>query len=246
MKNYRLIIQYDGTRYNGWQTQKTTQNTIQEKIEMVLSKMVGQEVKIHGSGRTDAGVHAERQIANVHLITDKTCLEMRKYLNMYLPDDIRISDVKEVSNRFHSRLNAIKKMYLYRVETEEKSDVFQRKYIYTLGENLNLEKMRVAAQLLCGTHDFQGFSANKSKKKTTIRTLYNLKIEEKGSQILFYFEGNGFLHHMVRIIMGTLIEIGLEKRSVSSIEEIFQTKDRKIAGITAPAEGLCLLNVFYD
>lgn len=245
MRNYKLVVQYDGTRYNGWQSQENTSNTIQEKIENVLNKMTGKTVKIQGSGRTDAGVHAEAQIANVFMDTDMSTTEITSYLNSYLPEDIKVTEVTEASERFHSRLNAIGKVYLYKIDTNCKSDVFRRKYIYTLGKDLDLLAMKKAAELLCGTHDYKSFCSKASKKKSTLRTVTRIDIEKQGSEVWIYFEGSGFLHNMVRIMTGTLIEVGLGKRTPESMLDLLKEKDRKKSGETAPAQGLCLVRVLY-
>lgn len=245
-KNYKMIIQYDGTRYDGWQRQGNTGNTIQSKLEAVLSKMTGKELEIDGSGRTDAGVHAIAQVANVHMDTNKTLQEIMDYVNQYLPDDIAVTQLEEVPDRFHSRLNATGKVYTYWIEMSPKCPVFQRKYIYTLGQKLDVEAMRQAAKLLCGTHDFKSFCSKKTIKKSSVRTLKSISFHERGSQLEIHVAGNGFLYNMVRILMGTLIEVGLGKRKPESMKEILEAKDRQAAGPTAPACGLFLTAVMYD
>ena len=159
--NYRLNIQYDGTRYAGWQRQTVARDTIQGKIEDVLGRMTGEKVEIAGAGRTDAGVHARGQVANVHLPEGRSAEEIRDYLNGYLPEDICVTEVSEVSERFHSRLHAGAKTYLYRISTNSVSNVFERKYIYDLNEPLDVERMKDAAEYLIGEHDFQSFCARK-------------------------------------------------------------------------------------
>lgn len=245
-KNYKMIIQYDGTRYDGWQRQGNTGNTIQSKLEAVLSKMTGAELEIDGSGRTDAGVHAIAQVANVHMDTNKTLQETMDYVNQYLPDDIAVTQLEEVPDRFHSRLNATGKVYTYWIEMSPKCPVFQRKYIYTLGQKLDVEAMRQAAKLLCGTHDFKSFCSKKTIKKSSVRTLKSISFHERGSQLEIHVAGNGFLYNMVRILMGTLIEVGLGKWKPESMKEILEAKDRQAAGPTAPACGLFLTAVMYD
>ena len=153
--NYKILVQYDGTRYEGWQRQERTGSTIQGKIEAVLSKMCGEEVQIQGAGRTDAGVHAKEQVANVHLKEQVDPQEVKQYLNRYLPEDIAVSEVTEVSERFHSRLNATGKIYVYRIATGEVKKVFERRYIYDFGEKPDIELMCRAAEILTGTHDFK-------------------------------------------------------------------------------------------
>ena len=243
--NYRLDIEYDGSRYEGWQRQKRTENTIQGKIEEVLSRMIGEEIEIDGAGRTDAGVHARGQVAHVHMDTEKTCQEICSYLNHYLPEDIEIRNVTQVDERFHSRLLAKEKTYQYRIGIGEHKNVFERKYLYPLHEELCGDRMREAAEKLEGTHDFKSFCTNKKMKKSTVRTIYEIKIEEYPGEITITFTGNGFLYNMVRILTGTLIEVGRGERDPKEMEAILLAKDRTRAGFTAPARGLTLLNIKY-
>lgn len=244
--NYKIVVQYDGTRYDGWQRQVNTVNTIQGKLEAVFSKMTGEKVEVIGSGRTDAGVHATGQVANAHLETDIPENEIMNYVNQYLPDDIAVISVKAAPDRFHSRLNASGKVYTYWLETAPKCQVFQRKYIYGLGERLDLEAMRQAAVILCGTHDYKSFCSNKNMKKSTVRTVKTISVHEYGSQVEVQVSGDGFLYNMVRILVGTLIEVGLGKRTPASMREVLEAKDRQAAGYTAPACGLFLTAVLYD
>ena len=275
-QNYKMIIQYEGTRYDGWQKQGNTENTIQGKLEKVLERMAGFPVEVHGSGRTDAGVHAAGQVANFHLPDgwkpdmamknesvaggkqhgnlesagkNKTVSEwIRAYLNQYLPDDIAITELTPVLERFHSRLSAVKKIYTSRIETGEKRDVFSRRICYGLGQALDVKKMQTAADLLCGTHDYKSFCGNKKMKKSTVRTIFRITVEQDAGSglVKLEFEGNGFLQNMVRILTGTLIEVGLGKRDAGSMPEILAALDRQAAGYTASAEGLCLQQVFYQ
>ena len=258
-QNYKMIIQYEGTRYDGWQKQGNTENTIQGKLEKVLERMAGFPVEVHGSGRTDACVHAMGQVANFNLPDDwkpdaaseknETVSEwIRNYFNQYLPDDIAITELTPVSERFHSRLSAVKKIYTYRIETGEKRDVFSRRICYGLGQALDVKKMQTAADLLCGTHDYKSFCGNKKMKKSTVRTIFRITVEQDAGSglVKLEFEGNGFLQNMVRILTGTLIEVGLGKRDAGSMPEILAALDRQAAGYTASAEGLCLQQVFYQ
>ena len=246
LKNYKIIIQYDGTRYRGWQGQNSTDETIQGKIESVLSKMAGEEVQIIGSGRTDAGVHAMGQVANFHLKQEYAKEEILEYLNRYLPEDIAVCDIAEVEDRFHSRYHAVKKTYLYRIHTGRIPEVFERKYVYDYQTPLSVEQMRQAAELLLGTHDFKSFCGNKKMKKSTVRTIYEIKIEETTQEIRIYYTGDGFLQNMIRILTGTLIEIGDGRRKPEEITAILDARDREAAGYTAPACGLTLYSVEYD
>ena len=244
MKNYKITIQYDGTRYNGWQRQGNTKNTIQERFENVLFRMRGRKVEIFASGRTDAGVHAEGQVANFKCATDRTCEEIMEYLNRYLPEDIAVTSIEEVGERFHSRLNAVSKTYEYQIAVKKPS-VFVRKYVFTTDGNPDVEKMRFAAKLLLGKHDFKGFSSVGKTKKSTVRTLNSIDIISQGGIITIRINGSGFLYNMVRILAGTLLEIGTGKLDETVIHEIFQEKNREKAGATLPACGLKLVEVFY-
>ena len=246
MNNYRFKIQYDGTRYRGWQRQKNGFDTIQGRIEQVLSRQMGHPVEIDGAGRTDAGVHAREQVANVHLDYNGTTEELRECLNEYLPEDIRILEVEIAGERFHSRLNATGKVYEYRLCKKGCFDVFARKYQWQMEELLDVARMKEAAGLLLGEHDFKGFCTKASRKKSTIRRIDAIDIEETENAVILHFFGNGFLYNMVRILTGTLVEIGTGTREISTIEEIFERKERVLAGMTAPAKGLTLVWVKYD
>lgn len=246
IKNIGLLVEYDGSRYDGWQRQTNTDNTIQGKLETVLEKMTGVFQEVNGSGRTDAGVHARGQVANVRLDTAMTEIEIFGYLNEYLPEDIRVLETVLLPDRFHSRLWAKEKTYTYWIDMKAKCSVFQRKYIYTLGEELDEEIMKHAAGFLCGTHDFGSFCTGRSKKKSTVRTVKSIEINRNGTLLEIRITGNGFLHNMVRIITGTLIEVGQGKRRADSIKQLLEECDRRKAGFTAPAKGLCLTEVVYD
>lgn len=244
-KNYKIIMEYDGTRYDGWQKQGNTDQTIQGKLESVLERLAGKNTEIHGSGRTDAGVHALAQVANFHADLDMKEEEIMSYFNHYLPEDIRVTALESVADRFHSRLNAEEKTYLYRIEMGEKANVFDRKYTYSLHKKLHVGAMRTAADILCGEHDFKSFCSNRKMKKSTVRNLKKIEMEQQESILLVRFTGNGFLYNMVRILMGTLIEVGLGERSPKEMNDILKALDRKAAGYTAPPEGLFLEHVSY-
>lgn len=251
--NYKVVMAYDGTRYNGWQKQGNTDKTIQGKLEQILFKMTGEEIEVHGSGRTDAGVHAKGQVANFHIdwkklenISKKTPDQIMDYINEYLPEDIAVLSCEPAQERFHSRLSAVRKTYCYQLEMGPKKDVFQRNYYYALGTRLNVEAMKEAAALLTGTHDFKSFCGNKKMKKSTVRTIENIEFKQQGSRLHIYFTGNGFLQQMVRILTGTLMEVGLGKCAPGKMTEILNAQDRQAAGPTAPAQGLFLVNVEYE
>lgn len=249
MKNFKMIVSYDGTRYFGWEHQPDTDMTIQGKLEAVLSAMVGlpegESVTVIGAGRTDAGVHARAMTCNVLLDTDKSEDEILAYMNRYLPEDISVNSVRQAADRFHSRFNAIGKTYRYTCWYGPNKPVFDRKYVTVLPKEPDVEKMREAAEYLTGMHDYKSFCSNARMKKSTIRVVDVIRIEESGAYIRLYFHGNGFLQNMVRIMVGTLLEVGFGKREPQEIAEIIEAKDRKRAGFTAPAAGLCLMKVDY-
>lgn len=245
MRNLRMLIQYDGTRYKGWQKQKDAELTIQGKIETVLAKMTGQEVQVIGCGRTDTGVHAENYIANFHTECKMSTDEMLDYLYEYLPEDIVVKSMKDAADRFHARYNVLSKTYVYRINNTRFRDVFNRKFVYHLDENLDLNKMRKASEVLLGTHDFQSFTSMKRGNKPTIRTINFIEITEENGMIEIQVNGNGFLQNMVRIIVGTLLEVGRGKFTTADVERILAEKTRSEAGPIAPAKGLSLKSVEY-
>lgn len=245
MKNYKLLIEYDGTRYYGWQRQPN-QTTIQGKLESVLSLMCGKDAEVIGAGRTDGGVHARGMTANVNLDTELSPEEIRDYLNRYLPDDIAVLEVKEASPRFHARYNAIGKTYQYTCYDGDVKPVFDRKYYTRLEEKPDVERMRQAAEVLMGEHDFRNFCVNPRMKKSTVRLVDRIVIERDGGYIRFTFHGTGFLQNMVRIMVGTLLEVGCGRMTVEQVKEVLENPERQKAGPTAPAQGLCLMSVDYD
>ena len=246
MYTYRLTLSYDGSRYNGWQKQGNTKNTIQEKLETLLSRLTGEEVEVNGSGRTDAGVHAMGQVASFRTTSPQDCEALLRDIRHYLPDDIGAMDLQEASPRFHARLNATGKTYVYRVWTGDAPNVFERKFLYAIPEIPNLNAMKEAAAHLIGTHDFMSFCANKRMKKSTVRTITDLKIEQLGNELRFSVSGDGFLYNMVRILVGTLLEVGMGKRDPHSIPDLLEAKDRSLAGYLVPPQGLRLEAVYYD
>ena len=246
MCNFKIILQYEGTRYQGWQRQESTENTIQRKLELLLTKMCAEPVVIQASGRTDAGVHALGQVANFHCNTDMSCEEIMEYMNRYLPEDIGVISVERVPERFHSRLHAKGKTYRYRVMTGNIPHVFERRYVYEHSGNLDLEAMKAAAALLCGTHDFKAFTSAKKGKKSTVRSISSILIEQKEDEIIFTYTGDGFLYHMVRILTGTLLEVGEGKRSFRDVEAVLKSGKRERAGALVPAKGLTLVEVYYE
>ena len=243
--NYKITLQYDGTRYDGWQKQGNTHNTIQEKLETILGKMCQTPIEVHGSGRTDAGVHALAQTANFHLEPGYDAADIMSCLNRYLPADIAVTDICEVPERFHSRLNAVRKTYRYRIHAGAVKNVFGRNYIYSIEEMPDAELMRQAAAHLVGEHDFKSFCSNRHMKKSTVRHLYGITINQYSPELSMEFSGNGFLYNMVRILAGTLLEVGLGHIAPDRMTDILSKQDRQAAGPTLPAQGLFLVKVDY-
>ncbi len=243
-QNYRLTVAYDGTRFFGWERQPDKE-TIQGKLEAVLGQMQGAAVNVIGAGRTDAGVHARAMTANVVLDTAKTPEEIRDYLNRYLPDAIAVREVKEAAPRFHARYNALGKTYRYTCHVGAVKPVFDRRYVTLLGYEPDVEKMRRAAAYLLGENDFAAFCGNPRMKKSTVRLVDHIAIERRKDRVIFTFHGTGFLQNMVRIMVGTLLEVGRGYWPPEQVQTILESRDRKQAGPTAPPEGLCLMKVDY-
>lgn len=245
MNNFKLTIAYDGGRYNGWQRQKASPNTVQGKLEAVLGELFGHKIEINGSGRTDAGVHALAQVASFAAETSLTAAEIRAYLNRYLPDDIAVTEAEAAPPRFHARLNAVGKTYIYRLWTGDCPNVFERKYVFDAGPVPFVGEMRAAAAGLLGRHDFIGFSSLKKAKKSTVRELRAIAVDELGGEVRLTLTADGFLYNMARIISGTLLEVGRGERSAESAALPLTTLDRADAGPTLPACGLTLARVEY-
>ncbi len=244
-KNLRLLICYDGSRYHGWEAKPETQMTIEGKLESVLSRMVDEPVKVIGAGRTDAGVHALGMVANVRLATELSESKVREYVNHYLPEDICVREVKQVSDRFHSRYLAAGKTYRYTCYVGSLKPVFLRKYVQVLEEKPDIGKMREAASYLVGTHDFMSFCGNPQMKKSTVRTIERIEIEQRDVFLTILVKGNGFLRYMVRILTGTLLEAGYGMRKPEEMREILNARERAKAGYLMPPHGLCLMKVYY-
>ena len=244
--NYSFIVAYDGSRYEGWQRQSRTEETVQGKLEKALSVLTGEACRVIGAGRTDAGVHAKGQQANVHLSTGILPEKLEENLNRLLPDDIAVFSMKAADERFHSRFSAVRKWYRYRIRTGNEKNVFERRYVWQLGEELDVEAMQKAASLLTGTHDFTSFCGNKKMKKSAVRTVEEISIKENHGELVLDFIGDGFLQNMIRIMVGTMVEVGEGKRKPSDMTTILQAKERSRAGFTAPPQGLCLMKVEYS
>lgn len=244
MRNIRLDLCYDGTRYRGWQRLPGTEDTIQGKLEQALSRILDEQIQVCGSGRTDAGAHALGQVANFHCQSQMPADQILEALRRYLPEDVGIYSCKECAQRFHARLNAAAKTYRYRIWNSQDPCVFQRRYVTVMPEALDLSAMEQAAAHLIGEHDFSAFCAAKSKKKSTLRRLDQIQICRQGPELWLDFTGNGFLYNMARILAGTLVEVGLGRREADAIPALFGAP-RSAAGPLLPARGLCLMEVRY-
>ena len=244
MRNIRLDLCYDGTRYKGWQRLPGADTTIQGKLETALSRILGEPIEVSGSGRTDAGVHAKGQVANFHCESTMAAEDILTQLRRYLPEDIGIYSCRDVSPRFHARLNAKEKTYLYRIWNSPEPCVFRRRFVTIMEEPLDTDAMERAAELLLGEHDFSAFCGNAKMKKSTVRYIRSIRIRREGPELQLTFTGNGFLHNMVRILVGTLVEVGRGQREAASVAELFGGK-RSEAGFLAPPQGLCLEEVYY-
>ncbi len=252
MRTYKLTIAYDGTRYQGWQRQANTDQTIQGILERTIgdalrragSAQEGHAVEVNGSGRTDAGVHARGQTASVVLSGLAEEGFFTEKVNSALPADIRILNAELVRNGFHARRSAVGKVYEYYIDTGEKPDVFTRRYSCHYPHELDIDRMREAAEYLTGTHKFSGYT-DKKEENSTKRTIYDIMVTGQGSRVILEYKGTGFLYHMVRILTGTLIEAGIHQRAAESVLDALRSGDRSRAGFLAPARGLFLKEVWY-
>ena len=243
-QKYKMTIRYEGTKYKGWQRLKQTPETIQGKIESVLWRIFEMPIQIDGASRTDAGVHARAQVASF-TAENRSCELLKQELNRFLPEDIGIVAVEHVAAEFHARFHAKKKTYHYRLWKAHYPPIFERKFVTVSGGSLSVERMQKAIPFLVGKRDFKGFCTDKTKK-STVRDLQTIEITETPEEIIIAFTGTGFLYNMVRIMVGTLIEIGLNQRESESIEAIFKSNTRQLAGDTAPSSGLCLEKIYYE
>ena len=245
MRNFRLCLCYDGSRYRGWQKQGNTPGTIQEKLETLLSRLLEQPVEVAASGRTDAGVHARRQTCSFRADTDLSCGELLALIRRHLPEDIGALSLSEVDFRFHARLSCREKTYVYFIWNSPAPNVFYRKYSYAWPDALDTAAMEQAAALLLGRHDFRSFCSVTKTKKSTVRELRDIRITRQGKLLCLRFTGSGFLYNMVRILVGTLLEVGSGQRSAADMSRILDARDRQAAGFTAPAQGLFLWEQKY-
>jgi tRNA pseudouridine38-40 synthase len=242
--NCKLTIAYDGTRYRGWQRLGEGAQSVQGRLEAVLSRMEGRPVEVHGAGRTDAGVHALGQVASVRLSDGRSPEEVLDYVNRYLPEDIGVLRVEEAPPRFHARLTPSRKTYRYRIWASPLPCVFERRWCCRPERIPDAGKMAEAAPLFLGRHDFAAYHSGKTKK-STVRTIHEIAVEAMGPELHITVTGDGFLYNMVRIMAGTLLEIGWGEREAASIPEALASGDRALAGFTAPPQGLCLMEVNY-
>ncbi|MDD2655006.1 MAG: tRNA pseudouridine(38-40) synthase TruA [Candidatus Omnitrophica bacterium] len=248
MRNIKLTIEYDGTNYVGFQTQRTKDYkspTIQETLEEALKKVCKRKTNLVASGRTDSGVHALAQVANFKTDSKMPLDKFRVAINANIPEDISVTKVEEADADFHSRYSAKSKIYRYLILNRPYRSVFEGKYCYLFTYKLDFDLMKREIRCLLGKHDFKAFQAADKKKKKSVRTIKNIKLSKKNDLIIFEIEADGFLFKMVRNIVGTLIEIGRGRFKKGSMKRILESKNRKLAGPTAPARGLCLLKVIY-
>lgn len=245
MKNIKLLIEYDGKNFAGWQTQPG-KISIQGEIIRAIKEITGEDVELNASGRTDAGVHALGQVANFKTNTNIEVSKIPYALNSKLPNSIIIKKAEEVEERFHSRYNCKGKTYRYIINNDEFPSALNRYREFHMAQKLDIDSMKEAIKLFEGTHDFKGFkSSGGSPKKTTVRTLTKCELKQEGNRIIIELSGDGFLYNMVRIISGTILDVGLGKINVSEISNIIETGDRKLAGRTLPPHGLYLVEVRY-
>ena len=245
MPNFMLRLCYEGTRYRGWQKQGNTENTIQGRLEALLSRLLGQEIEVAGCGRTDAGVHARVQVCSFRAETAMSCGKLLAALRQYLPEDIGALSLEIAPPRFHARLSCAGKTYVYRIWNSETPNVFERRFVWQVPEALDEDAMKKAAALLVGRHDFAAFCSLKKMKKSSVRELRSLDIRREGEELRLVFEGDGFLYNMVRILTGTLVEGGRGERAPEEMPAILASLDRAQAGPTAPAKGLTLWDAAY-
>ena len=245
MRNIRLTIEYDGKEFNGWQKQPNKLN-IQGNLEKVISDLTKEEIEIIGSGRTDAGVHALGQVANFKTNSNIPIEKFAIAINSRIKQSIRIKKAEEVDERFHSRYNCKRKTYRYIINTSETGSAIYRNLEYNIKMQIDVKKMQEAVKFFVGEHDFSAFKSSGTSSKSSVRTIYNAKVEQDGERIIIELTGNGFLYNMVRIISGTLVEVGLNKIKPEDITKIIESKNRQNAGKTLPPCGLYLVSVEYE
>ncbi|MCY3972887.1 MAG: tRNA pseudouridine(38-40) synthase TruA [Candidatus Dadabacteria bacterium] len=245
MRNIKLTIEYDGANYSGWQRQANAVNTVQREIERAIKKVTGGEATVHGSGRTDAGVHALGQVANFLTPSAMKTESIRKALNSELPEDITVRRAQEVAEDFHSRISAKKKTYFYRILNRPSRPAVERKTCWFISEELDFEAMKEACRRIPGEHDFKAFCNTNITVRTTVRRVFSAKLARKGGFIVFSVEANGFLKRMVRFLAGTLVRVGRGRLSPDGFERILKTGRKTRDVIPAPPRGLFLEKVLY-
>ena len=247
MRNIKLLLEYDGSRYDGWMPSKTKKGgmSISEKVQEVLRRMTGEEIVLDAAVRTEAGVHAYGQVANFKTACPQKLYEIKHYLNRYLPGDIAVLEVSEVPERFHSTLSAQKIHYEYRIGTGEIESVFERKYRYYSFKKLDVGAMRQAAALLVGRHDFRAFSENRKMKKSTEPEFYQIELYADIEEISITMVADDFWPGLARIIAGTLLEVGRGERTLETVAGALEAGGREMAGAMAEARGLFLSEVEY-
>ncbi|ODS32504.1 MAG: tRNA pseudouridine synthase I [Candidatus Scalindua rubra] len=259
MNNIKLVIEYDGTNYAGWQQQKK-EKTVQETLKKAIEKVVNEKITLHGAGRTDAGAHALGQVANFETKANLSTCNLIQAINFYLPKDIVVKSAKRVSKKFHSRYSAKSKIYRYTILNNSTRCAINKKFCYYYNADLDIEKMQMASKALMGKHDFSTFKSKSDntcptsppaisragfRRVNSVRTIKKLEIKKKGKHLLFTIEADGFLYKMVRSIVGTLLEVGRGKLTIKEFKRILKSGIRSKAGATVPARGLCLLKVKY-
>jgi tRNA pseudouridine38-40 synthase len=246
MPRLKCIVSYDGTQFSGYQVQPG-KRTVQGEIEKTLTKLnKGEHIRVSASGRTDAGVHARGQVIHFDTSLEIEPARWQIALNSLLPDDIAVSSAEIVQQEFHARFDAAGKEYRYFLLLSKHRDPFQRNYAYQYPLELNYDAMREASKHLLGTHDFTSFCSAKTEVEDRVRTLKEIDFYEENGMLVFRFVGNGFLYNMVRILVGTLLEVGNGRRAAGTMQGLLESKDRTLAGKTAPGHGLYLWKVFYD
>lgn len=244
MSRYKLVVQYDGTNYCGWQVQPNG-TSVQQVLTDALTKIAVGSVKVTGSGRTDSGVHARGQVAHVDMTTSVPYDKIPFAVNIHLPSDISVLTAELVDEDFHARYSAKAKTYEYRLYVSKVKYPLLDRYATRIEQTPDIQKMQEVAKLFIGEHDFKAFMSVGSKVESTVRTIYELSIDS-GEQIVFRIKGNGFLYNMVRIIVGTILEVGYGKKALDTVAQALQGGDRKLAGKTTPACGLTLYSVDYE
>jgi tRNA pseudouridine38-40 synthase len=243
-RTLRLVLEYDGTDFSGWQIQRG-KRTVQAEMGKAVQRVTGERVAVHASGRTDAGVHAEGQVAHVVTRTRLSCRRLLHALNANLPDDISVTSVEDASPGFHAQFDATGKTYRYRILNRAAPSALRRRRTYLIRQPLDVDRMREAASLLVGEHDFRSFCTEAAGRTSTVRRIHRLDVRREGDEVVVEVDGSGFLYNMVRSIVGTLLGVGLKRWTPADVGAILAARDRRQAGINIPPQGLCLVEVRY-